>query len=260
MIATYLLNLDRHKDRLEYVASQLDNQDVPWKRFAGIDAQIISEASLDGLVSRTGPIPRMPIGARACTAGHVKIIQDFLSTDASYLLVLEDDAVLSPSFSTFIAELATISDIGILNISRQIPSGREKKLVVRSRTAIHNDLFQIHDLTGIHYSCAGYMMDRNSAKVFCEVYSTIDVPIDHALFNPNISKVYGKVPVRQLFPAIVKPREDLVSSIQTVQVEGAKSIRNKLKRARAEVSIVPRLLIGLMLGRYKIKTLHFKAD
>lgn len=260
MIKTYVLNLDRHVERLDQIADELVRQEISWERFSGFDAHKVSDELLDNLVARSGPIPRMPRGARACTAGHVEIIKEFLSTDASHLLVLEDDAVLSSSFTNLISKIVVNRDIGILNISRQIPSGREKKLIVRSLAAISSDQFQIYDLVGIHYSCAGYLMDRTSAKLFSEVYATIDVPIDHALFNPNVSKLYGKTPVRQLFPAIVKPREDLISSIQTAPVSGARSFRSRIKRAKAEVSIVPRLLIGLILGRYKVKTLDFKTD
>ncbi len=38
MIKTYVLNMDRHVDRLAKIARQLDAQGIVWERFAAVDA------------------------------------------------------------------------------------------------------------------------------------------------------------------------------------------------------------------------------
>jgi glycosyl transferase family 25 len=256
-LLTYVLNLDRHEERLAAVKARLDAQGVEWIRFSAIDANTIDPHALDQMVARSGPIPRMPVTARACTAGHIQIVKAFLETDATHALVLEDDAVFSPHFARDLPKIVEGMGGGLINISRQIPSGSAKRLLVKTAGAKAVSNYLMPELVGIHYSGAGYLMDRNAAKTILALFPYPDMPIDHILFNPNVSRLGRKIPVRQLFPALVKPRENLASSIQTTEVAGAKSIKNQLKRAKAEISIVPRLLLGLLFKRYEIRTLDF---
>jgi len=236
---------------------QLSETDLDWARFPGIDAGEVGDAFLDSYVARQGPIPRMPIGARACTAGHFQILKDFVASDASHALILEDDAVISERLAEDLPNLISAAGDGIINISRQIPSGSEKKLIVKSNGLKMNGYY-IPELVGIHYSGAGYTVDRNAAETLLKMFPYPNMPVDHILFNPNVSDIAKHVPVRQLFPALVRPRETLVSSIQTVPVDGSKKLRNRLKRAKAEISIAPRLLLGLLTGRYEILRLDFE--
>lgn len=257
MLKTYVLNLDKHDRRMQKMHDQLFETDLDWVRYPGIDASEVGDAFLDSFVARHGPIPRMPIGARACTAGHFQILKDFVTSKASHALILEDDAVISEKLAEDLPNLVSAAGDGIINISRQIPTGSEKKLIVRSN-GLKVGSYYIPELAGIHYSGAGYTVDRNAAETLLEMFPYPNMPVDHILFNPNVSDIGKRVPVRQLFPALVRPRESLVSSIQTVPVDGSKKLRNRLKRAKAELSIAPRLLLGVVTGRYEILRLDFE--
>lgn len=258
-LATYVLNLDRHQDRLARMAEQLDAQGIKWVRFPAIDGSNLSDEELDKLVAPRGPIPRMTRGARACTASHIAILRDFLETDSDYALVLEDDAVLTATLGDDIEALLSVGTFELLNLNRQTPRGPEKRLVVRRRPALVAGDFAVHDLAGIHYGTAGYLISRDAAQVVVNVYPRPDLPIDHILFNPNVSKIFGCIRIQQLFPALVRPREGMVSSIQTSNVVGIRSPKNRLRRAWAEVAIVPRLLMGLALGKLEFKSLAFRT-
>lgn len=251
MLKTYVLNLDRHSDRMQCMRSQLERTNLDWQRFSGIDALAVDSEFLDKLVANRGPIPRMPIGARACTAGHFLILKDFIASEATHALILEDDVLLAWNLATLLPDIVESYGGGILNISRQIPSGNTKKLIVR-RGDLQRNGFHFPELVSIHYSGAGYLVDKDAAKTVLELFKIPDMPIDHILFNPNVSKIRKHVSVRQLFPALVQPRTNLVSSIQTLPVAGSNSLKNRIKRAKAEISIVPRLLVGLALGRYQV--------
>lgn len=256
---TYVLNLERHAERLQAVAAQLDAQGIAWQRVAGIDAYAVSAAELDALAAKSGPIPRMPDTARACAAGHLQIIQAFLASDATHALILEDDAVIATDLGQALPDILETFGAGILNISRQNPSGSVKRVVVGHKGQSCAG-YAFHALKGIHYTGGGYVVDRTAAELIVAQHAKPNMPIDHILFNPNVSDLFGRVKITQLFPAMVRPRENLASSIQSQQVDGAKTLRNKLKRAKTEISIAPRLLLGLALGRYQAKTLDFKDD
>lgn len=258
MIKTYVLNLDRHTERLEKLKEHLDQHNLQWVRFPAVDGTQVSSEYLDSLVAVKGPIPRMPIGARACTASHILILRDFIKSAATHALILEDDAELSDDLSPVLTSLIEAAPMGILNINRQPSSKNKKSLIVRKTASFSVAHFAIHDLVGIHYGTAGFVIDKISAQKVLDLYPYPDVPIDHMLFNPNISKIYGKIPVRQLFPALVRPSGKLSSSIQHEPVENSNSFKNKFKRAKAELRIVPRLIFGLLFQRYMVKVLEFK--
>jgi len=258
LINIYVLNLDHHAERLKEIKSNLNRQSLNWKRFPAIDGLKITEEVLDELTAPTGPIPRMTIGARACTASHLKILHAFLETDATHALILEDDAEISGSLANDLSKILKESPAGILNLNRQSTSRPVKKIVVKSRATAYLNDYQIHELCGIHYGTAGYIIDRESAKVVLAEYPRPDLPIDHMLFNPNVSRLFDKIQIKQLFPALVQPRTGIETSIQKSKVKGSNSLRNRLKRAKAEVSIFPRLLVGTAFGYYQVQNLEVK--
>ena len=257
LLATFLLNLDRHPDRLQRMSDQLAAEGLEWERFPAFDGARMPDAELDRLVAPKGPIPRMTRGARACTASQIAILHRFLETDAKYALILEDDAVLAEGMGKALEALLLAGDFDILNLNRQPPRGAVKRLVVRRKPALVMAGFAIHDLVGIHYGCAGYVVSRKAAQVVLDLYARPDMPIDHIIFNPNVSKLFGRIRIQQLFPALVRPREGMVSSIQNEPVAGAGKIRRKLQRAWTETAIAPRLLLGTLIGFYMVKELGF---
>lgn len=258
--AVYVLNLDRHPDRLNTMANQLNALGVPWKRFAAIDGSGIDQDELDALVTRDGPIPRMPIGAQAVTASHLKILEAFLQTNDTHAVVLEDDAVLAADFAIAVLRLIESNAEGLVNINRQPPSGEVKKVIVGKPISEQFGSYTLYDLKGVHYGAAGYVIDRSAAKQILLNYRLPNMPIDHIYFNPNVSVLFGKFPIRQMFPAVTKPADGLVSSIQMVPVEGASHLRNRFKRLWAEVAIAPRLLVGIVFRRYQLLELRFGTN
>ncbi len=123
----YVLNLNRHADRLASVQGQLDSLGVSWERFEAIDALDAREEDLGKYIEAHGPIPRMGRGARACTAGHFKIWKKFLETGEAVAFILEDDVAISRHFPAFIVEASKFAgDVDILNFNSQkvIPDNR----------------------------------------------------------------------------------------------------------------------------------------
>ena len=256
----YVLNLDRHPNRLKTMAKQLSALGMPWQRFTAIDGSSIDQDELDALVTRDGPIPRMPSGAQAVTASHLKILEVFLQTNDTHAVVLEDDAVLAADFAIAVLGLIENKAEGLVNINRQPPSGDVKKVIVGKPICGQFGAYTLYDLKGVHYGAAGYVIDRSAAKQTLSDYNLPNMPIDHIYFNPNVSALFGKFPIRQMFPAVTKPADGMVSSIQMVPVEGASHLRKRLKRLWAEVAIAPRLLAGVVFRRYQVLELRFGTN
>lgn len=256
---TYVLNLDRHPERLSPLKSALDEQGVSWQRFSAFDGTGMPQSDLDELVASSGPIPRVTVGARACTASHIGILREFLETGETHALILEDDAELSGDLFQDLPGIIEASPSGILNINRQPSSSEIKRLVVDANAHSVAGGYEVHNLESIHYGTAGYVIDRDAAQMILELYPRPDIPIDHMLFNPNVSRLFGKMAIKQLFPALVRPREDTETTIQKTKVPSTNSLKNRWKRTMAEISIVPRLLWKVLIGRSKLKILEFKG-
>lgn len=256
---TYVLNLDRHPERLAEIGRQLDAQDIEWQRFSAIDALSAEPETLDQFTDTVGPIPRMGAGARACTAGHFLIWEAFLASDATVAFILEDDARISSKFKDFMVQSIKLADkLDIVNFNRQAPKRKNKRLFVSKRSVFKHDVFTADRLLGPHFGTAGYMITRDAARYLINDIARTNVPIDHLLFNPNVSEFCRKARIFQTFPAFVRPSPEIfVTSIQKETVANAKSLSNRLRRGYYEINQAPKLLAGLIVGRIKMKTLEF---
>lgn len=256
----YFLNLDRHKLRLENMAAQLNNLGLTWERVAAVDARLATEEELNEYVDATGPIPRMGAAARAVTAGHFVIWKKFLQTDAPIAFILEDDVKISGRFPEFVKVAANYSgDVDILNFNRQDSKHEKKKLIVLKTNSIFNEIFEAKLLIGIHFGAAGYMITRSAAERLCNQIKRTDVPIDHLLFNPNVSSFNRSARIYQAFPAVVEPDvERFKTSIQDESIPASTHWYKKLLRAYYETNRIPYMLMQYLRGRAEIQILNFE--
>ncbi|WP_287018327.1 glycosyltransferase family 25 protein [Cycloclasticus sp.] len=258
----YVLNLDRHKARLENMRHQLEILGLAWERIAAVDAQQASEEELKEYTDATGPIPRMGAGARACTVGHFKIWKTFLETDAPVAFILEDDVRISERFSDFVEAAPSYSnEVDILNFNRQNSKREQKKLVVSKINPLIDSTFEGKQLLGPHYGTAGYMITRSTAERLCHRIKRTNVPIDHLLFNPNVSTFNRSSRIYQAFPAIVEPDvEKFQTSIQKENIPTSTHWWKKLARLYYETNRIPSMLTHYILGRAEIQILDFDAS
>ena len=255
----YFLNLDRHKNRFEKLRAQLDNLYLTWERVAAVDAQQASEEELAEYTDPTGPIPRMGAGARACTVGHFKIWKKFLETDAPVAFILEDDVRVSEKLPAFIEAAATYSNkVDILNFNRQNSKHEQKKLIISKINPLIDDVFEGKQLLSQHYGTAGYMITRSAAERLCHKIKRTNVPVDHLLFNPNVSNFNKSSRIYQAFSAMVEPDvENFQTSIQGEVITSSINWRKKISRAYYETNRIPFIFGQLLLGRAEVQILYF---
>ena len=256
----YFLNLDRHENRFENMRDQLNNLGLSWERIAAVDALQATEEELEQYTDAAGPIPRMGAGARACTAGHFIIWNEFLETDAPVAFILEDDVRISDTFPDFLKMAATYAaDVDILNFNRQDSKRDQKKLIVSKIAPLKNDTFEAKRLLGPHYGTAGYMITRSAAERLLHQIRRTNIPIDHLLFNPNVSGLNRSSRIYQAFPAMVEPDTDMFqTSIQAEVIPTSVHWRKKLSRAYYETNRIPSILGQYLLGRAEVQILNFR--
>jgi len=93
-----VINLERSKDRLELIAKDLDSAGLQWKRLEGIELDDPSFLS-HSLYSRKKALSinnrDLTRGELGCFLSHISALNKFLEGTKDYLLVLEDDVLVT---------------------------------------------------------------------------------------------------------------------------------------------------------------------
>ena len=97
----YVINLDRHPQRLAHMTTQL--RGLAFHRITAIDGRDLSgpEHRIPGR-HRAGQL--LTRYERACIASHRIALDAFLQSGARHACILEDDLLISPDFSTFMTD------------------------------------------------------------------------------------------------------------------------------------------------------------
>lgn len=100
MIPTYVINLDKDVERMQFMHSQLNKLSIEYERFKAI---LLSEYTLseseynEDKAIKCGGRALLP-GELGCALSHAKILQMVVDKNQPFALILEDDVVLPQDF------------------------------------------------------------------------------------------------------------------------------------------------------------------
>ncbi len=99
LYGTYLINLDRAKQRLELMEQEFKKQDMPFQKISAVDAEKLDkyEFKIKNRYDR-----KLVPGEIGCYLSHIQALKTFLESGNSYALIIEDDAVLCDDFKTIL--------------------------------------------------------------------------------------------------------------------------------------------------------------
>jgi len=93
----YVINLDRREDRLTDISVSLGKLGIKFSRIQAVD----------GARDKASPDTKLlSAGNQACWESHQLVFRTFLKHEASYALVLEDDAEVSGLSNSLLAQMA----------------------------------------------------------------------------------------------------------------------------------------------------------
>lgn len=99
---TYLINLDRNPERLEFMRGQLDRLGIAFERFPAVWGKGLSEAERKRGFSRTRSFiaagKRLSDAEIGVAMSHTGCCRRMVESEVPYALILEDDVVLSDGF------------------------------------------------------------------------------------------------------------------------------------------------------------------
>ena len=100
-VVTYLINLDGSQERLERATQQLNQVNWPFERFSAVDGRgkaLTEFANYDDQGAKDVLGRKLMNSELGCYLSHYGCAEKFLSTDADYLVVLEDDMKINQDF------------------------------------------------------------------------------------------------------------------------------------------------------------------
>ncbi len=177
-IGTYLINLDRSKERLKHVKNSIEKLGFETQRISAVDGAILSQEEINNKVDISsyrnflGHSPKL--GTIGCSLSHIKVWENFLKSPYKYALVLEDDISFSPeklrSTIDYLTKDDSSWDITSFELSH---SG----LPLTLKTFPNNQKLSVYLAEVTH--TGAYIINRKAAQKLLEKSLPIKLPIDH---------------------------------------------------------------------------------
>jgi glycosyl transferase family 25 len=264
-IPVFVVNLARRPDRLARLGSRLDALGIAWQRVDALDALQASEAELDAVISRDGPLGRLGEGDRACTVSHMRAWQTFLAGDAPFGLVLEDDIYLASDSQAVVASADWIpGGIDVVKLEKYGPRPVSTLLLGPAIAMLPGGGGRaLHRMYSRHAGGGAYIISRCAAQEALKVRGRLRVPVDHLLFNPNVSAL-----ARRLAPTLVRPamatqlhygwNSDVAPLGKAVRPKGWRKRLRSLKRGLFDVRLLPQQAVLYATGQARPSALVYR--
>jgi len=122
MPKVFVINLERNRDRREYMARQLTNHDIPFVFYKGADGGCLSSAEkkLYSSFKSFKTIGRdMHPNEIGCALSHIYVWKTMIDENIEEALIFEDDVCLSPVFKQIVMQRHDWlpDDWGVLNLA-----------------------------------------------------------------------------------------------------------------------------------------------
>jgi glycosyl transferase family 25 len=213
----YLINLDRHTKRLQYMQNLLQGLSV--QRIRAVEGK-----GMEGPETRHGRIQKtyetLDKYNRACILSHRQAWTNFLETNASFACVLEDDLFISPDFPRFIKDESWIpSDCGIIKIETSFQK------VYLERRALSCLGRTVTLLKSTHLGSAAYIISRQGAQILLETTVRPAQPSDYIMFGSETLR--KALSIHQLCPALCTQAKNIKNGILFPDLESAIQISKK---------------------------------
>ncbi len=261
-IPAFVINLARRPDRLDRMAAHLRDRDVAFQAIAACDATTADPATLDAVVARGGPLGALGLGDRACTVSHTMAWEAFLATAARHALFLEDDVFLAKDIAATLATADWIPASASAIKLEKFGDGASELLLGPQSGATPTGR-ALHPMLSRHVGGGAYILDRRTAQTALAERGRMQVPVDHFLFNGNVSRFSRRIRPLITVPAMATQREwaynsDIAKHGKAARPTGLALRWRKLKRGLYEINRAPIQAAAVLTGRGRITEVAFQ--
>lgn len=177
-IGTYLINLDKAKERFNFVKDNIEKVGFPFYRISAVDGNLLSNEEIQVIsdVNRYKSYFKMfpEKGTIGCSLSHKKAWEEFLKSDYEFALIFEDDVIFNPN------ELRSSVDAAIKNkrlwdiLSFEI---LHNGFPLKVANLYENKFLSVYLTNITHSGC--YILNRKAAKQYLQKLFPIFMGLDH---------------------------------------------------------------------------------
>lgn len=246
----YVINLARRADRRAAMQAQADAAGLALTFCEAVDARSAPMEVLRSL-SEPGPLGALSEGDLCCTLSHRKVWRMIADGDAPYGVVLEDDVALSEDAGDFLASYDWIPE-GTQLVKLERFGNRRHKVVMGPAVAGFGGR-RLRRIRSKYVGAAGYVISREAAEMLWRETEIVRLPVDHVLFNPNNSPLFGRLKPLAFEPALVQQGVNAESDIHGFRLKGRTGDLaywwRETVRGYYELRLVPLFAALLLTGR-----------
>ncbi len=175
-VLVYVINLKRATDRWAAISANLDALGLPYERVEAVDGRQLPDnvEAFDDRGYRLRHGKKVNKGEIGCYLSHIEVCRRFLQSNASFALVLEDDAQLDSETVDVLARALEWAPLWDLLRLSGIHGGSPMPLVRLG--AGHTLAVNLTRFTG----SAAYVVNRKGAAALAGRLLPMRLPFDHA--------------------------------------------------------------------------------
>lgn len=255
-----IVSLASATGRRARLTSRLDQLDLSYSFVDALDAATSGSVEIYDGMSSEGPWGWISSGDAACTQSHRRAWRAFLATDATHMLGLEDDVMVSDLLPGLLADLSWWPEgADVIKFERWKSS--RLKVLLGQVIPVGQDL-ALRQLRSRHPGSAAYLLSRAAARRLLSE-RPVRLTIDQWLFNPLVSHFARDSSVFQFVPALAEQgagdEEQMPGALRT-HPGGAVLWRQKARRGWAEIRGAFVRLPAIVAGRLSLIRLPLAPD
>ena len=177
-IATYIINLDRSKERYNYIKNYVNDLGLHVERVSAVDGLTLAEKEINQKVELKtyklffGHAPNK--GTIGCYLSHIKTLETFLNSNFKFALILEDDVSFNPNALKVMLE-NLVRNSHLWDVVNLDVAHRGFPLTIKK---FNNDQQLVVYLTEIAHTGA-YFINKKAAINLLSKALPMKMPIDH---------------------------------------------------------------------------------
>jgi glycosyl transferase family 25 len=256
MIKSFLINLEKDKERLAFVTKNFEVLGLCFERINAVDGRTFSDQSFQDFQSLR-PKNNTPWrrGQMGCFLSHFHVWELVANGEEDYCAIFEDDIHISQDLklilndlqsiptTTDIIRLETSTNRVLLNTSLFITGGKRKAYKVQSTT----------------WCTGSYILSKEAAKKLIAVPDKFHHLSDIFLFNFEVSKIARELETFQFNPAFCTQNKHLLDNSHqfTSNIEIDETRSTRFRSFIAQFSLV-NILQSLMKTARGYKRIGFQ--
>lgn len=179
-IASYLINLDKDKERLAATSQQLSQHGIDFERIPAIWGKDADPTPAAGAAKATGRA-LLP-GEIGCFLSHRAAAEAFLATDKELGLVLEDDLIVTEhaaeTLTAFARCAAQLTNWSVVNLARPV-----KHQFTQLPATLWDGPVPLYRAHYMPVTTAALLWNRSGAKEFLRRTEVFNQPVDVFIQN-----------------------------------------------------------------------------